>query len=106
MKRKKEEKPNRARKAVYPLSLILLLGVSAYVLAPGFQELDQVRAQVKELRRKEGERKSHNEALRKEIESMHTSEGIEWAARRYLRLAKPDEVVIVFRSPEDNKAEE
>jgi cell division protein FtsB len=103
---KKEEKASRVKKAAYPLSLILTAGLCAYVLVPGFKQLDRVHVQIDELRRTESEKRLYNEALKQEIGSMYTSEGIERAARRHLRLARPDEVIVVFESPQENKSAE
>jgi cell division protein FtsB len=104
--KKKKENRGRLKKAVYPLSLVFVVGACAYVLLPGFRELDGVRATLRRLNRLEREKKQHNEALKQEIASMHTSDGIERAARQYLRLAKPDEVIVVFRSSEEEKPTE
>ncbi len=95
-RKKKEEKPSRLKSFVYPISVVVLLAVCGYVLMPGFGELEKVRAQLRELSQVAREKEGSNEQLRREIESMETSEGIELAARRYLRLAKPDEVIVVF----------
>lgn len=103
---KKKERQSRAKKAAYPLSLVLTVGVCAYVLVPGFKELEKVRDRIVELRRVAQEKNSYNQALREDIKSMHTSEGIERAARRHLRLAKPDEVIVVFHSPENGDSAE
>lgn len=103
---KKEEKASGVKRAAYPLSLILTAGLCAYVLVPGFKQLDTVHVQIDELRRTEGEKRLYNEALKQEIASMYTSEGIERAARRHLRLARPDEVIVVFESPQQNKSAE
>lgn len=98
-KKKKKDKPNRLKKAVYPLSVILVSGACVYVLLPGFKELEGVRAQIAELRQVAEEKNLDNEALRKDIESMDTAEGIERAARHYLRLARPGELLIIFQPP-------
>jgi len=103
---KEEERPSSVKKAAYPLSLILTAGLCAYLLVPGFKQLDKVQAQIDELRGIESEKRLHNEALKEEIGSMYTSEGIERAARRHLRLAKPDEVIVVFESPQESKSAE
>ncbi len=98
-KKKKQEKPNRLKRAVYPMSLALVTGLSVYVLLPGFRDLEGVRAQIAELRRSAREESLSNEALRKEIESMDTAEGVERAARQHLRLARPGEMLIIFETP-------
>jgi len=105
-KRKKEKRPSRLRKAIYPLTVILVVGVCAYTLLPGFEELEKVHARIGRLRQISREKESRNEALKNEIASMHTSEGIELAARRHLRLARPDEVIVIFQSPEEGNATE
>jgi len=105
-KKKKKEKPSRVKKAIYPLSLVLMAGVCVYVLLPGFKELEGVRAQIAELRQIACEKSLDNEALRKEIESMDTAEGIERAARRHLRLARPGELLIIFETPENETSTE
>jgi cell division protein FtsB len=99
MKKKKKERRSRLRKVSYPVSVALVMGACAYILLPGFRDLERVRQDAARLRRLEGVRESRNQALKREIASMKTSEGIERAARRHLRLAKPDEVIVVFQSP-------
>jgi cell division protein FtsB len=105
-KKKKEKKPSRLKKVAYSLSLALVFGMCAYVLLPGFSRLEKVRTQIAELRRTYDEKQLHNETLKVEIESMYTSEGIERAARQHLRLAKPDEVVVVFVPSGDRSSAE
>ena len=105
-KKKGKKKPSRLRKFLYPVSLIAVVGVCAYVLVPGFRELESVRSRKAELEGVQQEKKSANQALKREIARMNTSEGIEEAARKYLQLAKPDEVVVSFESPEEGKPTE
>jgi cell division protein FtsB len=100
VRKREKEKRSRLRKVFYPAMVMAVAGVCAYILVPGFRELESVRSRVAELERVLLSSKSRNEALRREIASMDTPEGIERAARRHLRLAKPDEVIVRFESPE------
>ncbi len=106
MKKKETEKRGRLRRFFYPGSVIAVTGVCAYVLVPGFREVESVRARLAELERVRVEKRSSNEVLKKEIAGMQTAEGIELAARRHLRLAKPEEVIVVFESPREETSTE
>jgi len=105
-KKKGKKKRSRLRKFFYPASLIAVGGMCLYVLVPGFRELESVRARKAELERVQQEKKSANEALKERIAKMNTSEGIEQAARKHLQLAEPDEVIVSFESPEEEKPTE
>lgn len=105
-KKKKQKKRSKLRKFYCPGSLIVVTGACVYLLVPGFRELQSVRARMAKLEHVQRERKAGNEALKKEIASMKTSEGIERAARRHLRLARPDEVIVRFQPPEEGKSRE
>jgi cell division protein FtsB len=99
-KKQKKKKRSELRKFVYPAIVVVLMAVCAYLLLPGFRELDSVRARVGELERVSDEKKAANEILEKEIASMSTSEGIERAARQHLHVAKSDELIVRFGSAE------
>ncbi|MDP2897156.1 MAG: septum formation initiator family protein [bacterium] len=98
-KKQGNEKPSRLMRVVYPLTLALIAAGCVYALMPGFRELEDVRAQMANLRQTLTAKSLANEALSKEIESMDTAEGVERAARRYLRWARPDEVLVLFEPP-------
>lgn len=105
-KGKEKKKRSKLRKCIYPASVFAVIAVCAYVLVPGFRELDGVRARIVEMERSKQQQESRNASLKKEIASMDTSEGIERAARRHLRVAMPDEVIVRFQSPEEEKSTE
>jgi cell division protein FtsB len=105
-KKKKKKKRSKLLKFFYPASVLAVMLACAYVLVPGFRELASVRAQVAALERAYQEKSAANASLKKEIASMNTAEGIERAARRYLRAAKPDEVIFVFKPPHDENSTE
>lgn len=84
---------------LYPLALALVAGTCVYALMPGFREVESVRAQITSLRDTLRAKTLANAARVKEIESMETDEGVERAARRYLRWGRPDEVLVLFEPP-------
>ncbi len=104
--RKKKKKRSKLRKFVYPAIVVVVMGACAYVLLPGFRELESVRARVGELERVSEEKKTANEILEKEIASMSTSEGIGRAARQHLHVAKPDELIVRFGPAEGKEQTE
>ena len=108
MKKKGKEKKKRRTltKFVYPASVVAVIGVCAYVLVPGFRDLESVRARVADLERVRQQKESRNQALTKEIASMNTPEGIERAARRHLRLARPGELIVHWLSPGEEESTE
>ena len=105
-KKKKEKKRSKLLKLFYPASVLAVTLACAYVLVPGFRELASVRGQVAALERAYQEKIAANASLKEEIASMNTAEGTEQAARRYLRAAKPDEVIVVFKPPADENSTE
>lgn len=92
-------KPSGRTKMLYPLVLALVAGTCVYALMPGFRELESVRAQITSLRDTLRAKDFANAARIKEIESMETAEGVERAARRYLRWGRPEEVLVLFEPP-------
>jgi len=99
---KKNEKRGRLRKLLYPAGIAALVVFCGYILFPGFRDLETVRSKIAELERIHREKELRNDTLREEIAKMRAPEGIERAARRHLRLVRPDEVIVVFR-PEEGK---
>jgi cell division protein FtsB len=103
MKKKKKKKKSKLGKFLYPASVIAVTAVCAYVLFPGFRELEDVRARVVELERAHQGKLADNDALKREVASMSTPEGIERAARRFLGAAKPDEIIFRFKPPAERR---
>lgn len=92
-------KPSGRTRVIYPLTLALVAGTCAYALMPGFRELESVRAQITNQRDTLRAKTLANAARIKEIGSMETADGVERAARRYLRWGRPDEVLVLFEPP-------
>jgi cell division protein FtsB len=99
-------KASGRKRVIYPLTLALVAGACVYALMPGFRELEDVRARITNLRETLRAKTLANAERIKEIEDMNTADGVERAARRYLRWGRPDEVLVLFEPPSGEPATE